>query len=296
MSLSAPDTIVSGADDVRQCIDIILKTRKGEDPLRPHFGCGLWEWLDRPNVTSIPNMKKEILEAIRLYEKRITLQRIEHEILSGGVKFRLYYKLPDGGQDVFDYNVSGASVGISPTQPLILSANYDPLSFGYFISLMLDGEVVTMPPQPSSGFDTISDLVDWVRNYWGFYGNWFWVSGQNKILLFAFSHTTGQLDITSSNVLLSAIIPDIDFQTQYYNVVFRDENNVRILPVNGQDLITYNDILDFVNNHYSGYGNWAIDGNLLKLLGNNNIQGYSLTVIAQAIGSAYSDGFDEGFY
>lgn len=69
--------VVTDIDDIKQCIDTILQTRKGSDPLRPHFGCSLMDYIDMPVNRAIPKMKKEILEALREFEPRITITKIE---------------------------------------------------------------------------------------------------------------------------------------------------------------------------------------------------------------------------
>jgi len=60
---------------------VILTTRKGTDPLRPHFGCGVFDYIDKPVNTSIPAMKKEILEALRKFEPRIQVVSITAEFV-----------------------------------------------------------------------------------------------------------------------------------------------------------------------------------------------------------------------
>lgn len=70
--------VVVDIDDINQCVKTILLTRKGEDPLRPHFGCGLADYIDKPALASLPKMKKEILEAVAAYEPRVSITKIEH--------------------------------------------------------------------------------------------------------------------------------------------------------------------------------------------------------------------------
>lgn len=70
-------------EDINQSISIILLTRKGADPFRPHFGCGLLDYIDKPAQTALPRMKKEILEAIRAYEPRIKVKKIIAEVDNG---------------------------------------------------------------------------------------------------------------------------------------------------------------------------------------------------------------------
>lgn len=63
--------VVQGLDDIKQCIYIILNTVKGSDPLRPNFGCGIFEHLDKPTTQSIPDIKKTVAQAILEFEPRV---------------------------------------------------------------------------------------------------------------------------------------------------------------------------------------------------------------------------------
>lgn len=71
--VGSPGEIVCGLDDINQCIDIIIATRKGTVPHRPLFGCDAWRWLDAPPAISIPNIKREVLDALDLWEPRIVV-------------------------------------------------------------------------------------------------------------------------------------------------------------------------------------------------------------------------------
>ena len=65
--------VVQGIADVNQCIRIILTTPKGSDPLRPTFGADLWQYIDFPIQTAIPNIVREVTDAITLWEPRVKL-------------------------------------------------------------------------------------------------------------------------------------------------------------------------------------------------------------------------------
>jgi phage baseplate assembly protein W len=71
--------IAQGMDDVKQCVNIILLTRKGSDPLRPEFGCDMYLYIDKPVNTALPQMIKAMLEAIRQWEPRIEILGITHD-------------------------------------------------------------------------------------------------------------------------------------------------------------------------------------------------------------------------
>jgi hypothetical protein len=63
--------VVQGIGDINQCIGIILATPKGSDPLRPTFAADLWRWIDAPVNVARPNLVREIVEALTIWEPRI---------------------------------------------------------------------------------------------------------------------------------------------------------------------------------------------------------------------------------
>jgi len=65
--------VVEGLNDISQCIQIILTTPKGTDPLRPTFGSDLWQFIDYPINAAIPHMVREVFEAIEIWEPRVNL-------------------------------------------------------------------------------------------------------------------------------------------------------------------------------------------------------------------------------
>ena len=56
--------IVQGMDDIDQCIDIVVKTRKGTVPLHPEFGCDAWKYIDSPINIARANIVKEVVDSI----------------------------------------------------------------------------------------------------------------------------------------------------------------------------------------------------------------------------------------
>jgi phage baseplate assembly protein W len=68
--------VVQGATDVNQCIEIILTTPKGSDPLRPTFACDLWQFIDNPINSAIPAIVREVTSALTIWEPRITLIQV----------------------------------------------------------------------------------------------------------------------------------------------------------------------------------------------------------------------------
>lgn len=71
-----PGEVVTDTGDIDQCIGIILATRKGSDPHRPLFGCDAWRWLDAPVAVAIPNIVREVVDALDMWEPRIKVVRV----------------------------------------------------------------------------------------------------------------------------------------------------------------------------------------------------------------------------
>ncbi len=76
--------VVQGLADVNQCIQIILTTSKGSDPLRPTFGADVWRYMDAPINAAIPQIVREVTEAILRWEPRVTLVSINVTSVLGG--------------------------------------------------------------------------------------------------------------------------------------------------------------------------------------------------------------------
>lgn len=93
------DEIVQGFADIQQCIYIILVTKKGTDPTRPDFGCGVYDYIDRPVNVAVPNMKKEIAVAIATYEPRVKIIRILHRVEVSHLTFSIEWTLAGSTQE-----------------------------------------------------------------------------------------------------------------------------------------------------------------------------------------------------
>lgn len=59
-------------EDIRESIFIILNTRPGERPMRPEFGCRIYDYLfEAMNYTVISAMNEAVYEALLVWEPRI---------------------------------------------------------------------------------------------------------------------------------------------------------------------------------------------------------------------------------
>lgn len=63
---------------VRQAIQVILRTRPGEQLMHPEFGAGLEELVHEPNTVATRRRIRELVEAsIRRWEPRVELDRVD---------------------------------------------------------------------------------------------------------------------------------------------------------------------------------------------------------------------------
>lgn len=74
---SAPlGEIVHGIGDVEQSIMTIVLTEKGSVPGQPEKCCRLAPYIDRRPEVAIPNISREIFDAIAIWEPRVVVERV----------------------------------------------------------------------------------------------------------------------------------------------------------------------------------------------------------------------------
>jgi uncharacterized protein len=67
-----------GPEKVRQAIRIVLETEPGERVMRPDFGCGLQQYLMRPNTVAARALIQHQVElALTTWEPRIRLTSVD---------------------------------------------------------------------------------------------------------------------------------------------------------------------------------------------------------------------------
>jgi phage baseplate assembly protein W len=98
LSMNSPGGVVQDFADIQQCIYIILVTQKGTDPLRPDFGCGIHEYIDKPVSIAVPNMKREILAAIQKYEPRVKIISILQNVEEAHLTFTIEWEFANSTQ------------------------------------------------------------------------------------------------------------------------------------------------------------------------------------------------------
>ena len=88
-------SVVEGMDDINQCIRIILTTRKGSDPHRPEFGADLWQYIDYPVNQAIPNIIREAMDAIHMWEPRVDINSIKPTVDGAHVTLAIEWIIKD---------------------------------------------------------------------------------------------------------------------------------------------------------------------------------------------------------
>lgn len=87
--------VVQGIDDINQCIYIILTTQKGSVPHRPTFGSNIYQYIDYPAQEAIPNIIREVIDAITEWEKRVEISKVTAELNEANVKIKIEWNLID---------------------------------------------------------------------------------------------------------------------------------------------------------------------------------------------------------
>jgi len=97
-SLLKRQTIDLSADElnIRQSIWIILATAPGERVMRPSFGCGLHDLVFAvPDAATLGRVKKEVFDALVLWEPRIEVIEVDVETKGRGevLLINIHYKV-----------------------------------------------------------------------------------------------------------------------------------------------------------------------------------------------------------
>lgn len=250
---------------MRQCISLILSTAKGSDNLRPEFGSDIFRYIDYPVNQAVPIMKRCIIEAIGIWEKRISIVSISHQINNEQIIFFITYKPVD--QDLIDsifYTPGGV---ITDTAGLILQAFYPPNPYGnpYIMSLVLN-DVAASPVFPPSGYSTLSQLFAWVSENWANYGRW--VQLVDRIVLYANAeYTTGSISISliTGTIQVQALLPQLGVG-ETYGVNFSPNGDLPAPPP-PSGLITPEALLMWVQANWAGYGTWSIEAGAIDVFG-----------------------------
>ena len=258
LSKQGGGAVAEGISAIRQCIDIIIRTTKFSDPLRPGFGSDVYKFQDYPVNVAIPNIKKAIKDAVEQWEPRVNITKIPHQVSLERLYFYLFYQLADGtltDSILITVGSDGIETGVSPKQ-LILQGYFppNPNGYQYLISLVLDDEE-KLPEAPAGGFSTVYEMFDWVQVNWLNYARWY-LNADSIIGYIDSDYTTGSLTISiSKQARFDGGIPPLPIGDKYsvsITVDGTEYNNANI------SLFTSSQILDFVTEHdfLGSLGTW----------------------------------------
>ena len=88
-------SVAEGIEDINQCIAIIITTPKGTVPHRPTFGSDVYKYVDYPIISAKPNIIRETIDAINMWEKRIKVDSVSVENNEEQLKVKVQWSLVD---------------------------------------------------------------------------------------------------------------------------------------------------------------------------------------------------------
>ena len=95
LRLNTIGSVAEGIDDINQCIAIILTTSKGSVPHRPTFGSDIHKYVDYPVNEIVRKITRETIDAINLWETRITVNSVSVEINQERITVKIEWTLKD---------------------------------------------------------------------------------------------------------------------------------------------------------------------------------------------------------
>lgn len=254
--------VATGLADIRQCIDIILRTIPGSDPLRPLFGANVWQFVDKPSDVAIPNIKKAIVEALREWEPRISVTAVRHQENKENLAFEIAYTITDSDlSDTIIYAMSGENVDSAPVGGLIISTLIPAkiVNGRYNVTLVLN-DVAAFPSTPLAGFATAAEMLTWLRLNWAAYGTWNLADG--KLVLYVKSSlavTSASLLVTQKAIVVAKAFIPLLAVGEYYNLQFTlNGNNITGFAANINNVEA---MLLWLQSNWSAYGIWSIENN-----------------------------------
>lgn len=253
--------IVEGIAAIRQRMDIAIRTTRGTDPLRPEFGSLVFKFVDAPVNVAVPNVKKELLDALQIWVPEIKVISIRHTFATDyNPVFEIAYRIVD--EDVIDKLLFDLREGVTTVtdelNEIILQAFFppNPNNYRYKIKLIKNGNQVFPLPNPY-GYTTINNLFQWVQANWFYLGRFYLLA--DKIVCYMSSE--GVTSATMAIELVSLTRVEADFPQlapgQSFNVVYK-ENGVPVVPAM-PNFSTPGQVLAFANSNWSNYASFSIE-------------------------------------
>lgn len=298
LSIKGYGVIVQGLASLRQCMELIIRTTQGTDPLRPEFGSRVYRYVDAPENTAIPNIKSEILEALALWETRITVVAISHYLKSNGhIVFELLYRVKD--EEIIDRLAIDLQAGLVVSDALneiILTANFpdNPNNYRYSITLEKNGNNV-FPSAPPAGFANTYELFQWVQANWFYIGKFHLLTDKIICYMNAEGVTSASMAISVLPIInFSCLFPQLEPGERY--VLSFKENGNPVAPVPPGSFGTPGEVLLYAQSNWPSY-DWYIEylqGDAEGLFSDEfsdefdvNTTGYRLVGVSHVEGSVY---------
>jgi phage baseplate assembly protein W len=261
LSTAGVGIIAEGLADIRQCLDVLLRTVKGSCPLRHEFGSDIRLYVDKPLTIAIPNIKRSIIEAVSIWEKRVVIKKISHEIIDiSTVNFFVTYGLVDEELiDMLKIQLSDGFISIDDilVGSLILQALFppNPNNKRYGLQFSVDGQIA-LPKAPTYGFATLNELYQWMLANLGGYGQW--VMGSDRIV----GYLPANQFLTASIAIV--LIGTVKFETGIPDLspgeTFTVSGTLDGVSLNKSGLANLSDMLLWAQSNWPQYGNWQIEG------------------------------------
>ncbi len=253
--------IAVGIEDIRQRIFNVLNTIPGSDPFRPLFGCLAYTWTDKPINTAVPNIKKEIFESLSLWMPEIRVRSITNQLKGDSqLTFAVTYTIVDDDLlDSITFTIGGAITGNNAGNSIIISA-FVPAKITdgiYKVIFIINGEAV-LPANPPFGFDTPTDMLNWINNNWSAYGRWYLTGTSLVLYLNNGLANTASLNVTETAVLtVKADIPALA-DGDFLNLDFTVNGGAPAPDYPTDTFNTIGDMLLWIQDNWLQYGSWFV--------------------------------------
>lgn len=253
--------IVEGIAAIRQRMDLAIRTTKGTDPMRPQFGSRVYKFIDAPLNIAIPNIKRELLEALGMWVPDIKVISIRHYLESpANPVFEIFYRVLD--ETVIEKLLFDLRGGVTVTDILneVLLQAYippNPNGYRYQVTFLRNGVNVFPLPDPS-GFATVIDLFTWVQANYSYIGQWNLLTDRIICRMNSTGVTSASLEISVLPITrFSADFPEL-LPGEVYRVNFQI-SAVDALPACPVMFNNAGSVLSWVQLNWSGYADWFIE-------------------------------------
>jgi len=258
VSTTGAGYISEGLEDVRQCIDVLLRTQKGTDPLRPEFGSDIYQHIDKPVNSVVANVKRAIISALEMYEKRVSVVSVKHAVNVSTIDFFITYKLIDNDMiDQLQLYLSDGGFVVTPARPggLVVEAIVPANGILQLkVAFTANGSPV-LPVPPSFGFANSTIMFAWILENWGSFGKWYLLPG--KLIVYLNNNiTAATLEVTIQTIYrYESVIPALESGQIFQLQLNTDDESSITGTVPGP----MGNLLAYAIANFSDFGTWVIE-------------------------------------